>query len=241
MSRRTKPGLAPESAPTPRAQKATAAAPPEAATRQRLLDAALRCFAERGFARASTREIGLAAECNIALIAYHFGDKGGLYRAVLGLPLQQLAPVAALYDRDEMPLAEWLDGIYRLLLAPLRESDVRFRHVMRIWGREMTDPTEIGQSFCAECVEPHRLALQAALGRRCGARRVDLPLQHLTFAVMAIIEQYWNSVDIIQNSTPQVLGSARAITMLQASLVRMAQAMIEAESSRRRSGGDPPD
>jgi hypothetical protein len=54
--------------------------------RNRLLDAALALFAEKGFAKTSTREIALAAQVNIASISYYFGDKAGLYRAVFTDP-----------------------------------------------------------------------------------------------------------------------------------------------------------
>ena len=54
--------------------------------RNRLLDAALTLFAEKGFAKTSTREIALAAQVNIASISYYFGDKAGLYRAVFADP-----------------------------------------------------------------------------------------------------------------------------------------------------------
>ena len=45
--------------------------------RNRLLDAALALFAEKGFAKTSTREIAQAAQTNIASISYYFGDKAG--------------------------------------------------------------------------------------------------------------------------------------------------------------------
>ena len=51
------------------------------ATRQRLLESAIRIFAARGFDGARTRDIAGAARANLISIAYYFGDKQGLYRA----------------------------------------------------------------------------------------------------------------------------------------------------------------
>jgi AcrR family transcriptional regulator len=48
-----------------------------------LLDAAEVLFAERGFPATSVKDIGQAAGINPALLYYYFGDKTGLYRAVL--------------------------------------------------------------------------------------------------------------------------------------------------------------
>src|SRR5699024_1910746 len=52
------------------------------ATRQRLLDAALRLFGREGFDAVSTRALAAAADVNQAAIPYHFDSKEGLYCAV---------------------------------------------------------------------------------------------------------------------------------------------------------------
>jgi AcrR family transcriptional regulator len=52
-------------------------------TRQRILDAASKEFAERGFAGARVDEIALRAGVNKALLYYHVGNKQAIYSAVL--------------------------------------------------------------------------------------------------------------------------------------------------------------
>jgi len=56
------------------------------ASREALLDAAAELFDERGFERATTREIGERAGVDPALIARYFDSKEGLYLAVLTDP-----------------------------------------------------------------------------------------------------------------------------------------------------------
>jgi AcrR family transcriptional regulator len=51
------------------------------ATRERIVEAALAAFAERGFRGASTREIAQRAGTNQGLITYHFRSKDALWRA----------------------------------------------------------------------------------------------------------------------------------------------------------------
>ncbi len=53
------------------------------AIRNALLAAARELFAKRDFKAASVRDIAAAARVNPAMIHYHFGDKDGLYRAML--------------------------------------------------------------------------------------------------------------------------------------------------------------
>jgi AcrR family transcriptional regulator len=52
------------------------------ATRERILDAAERLFAERGFYGVSVRDITGAASVDVALASYHFGNKQGVLEAV---------------------------------------------------------------------------------------------------------------------------------------------------------------
>lgn len=54
-----------------------------ASTRDRVLDAAERLFAERGFEGTSLRAVTQAAGVNLAAVNYHFGSKEGLVAAVV--------------------------------------------------------------------------------------------------------------------------------------------------------------
>ena len=69
------------------------------ATRQRLLEVAIRVFAGRGFDGARTRDIAKAAKTNIVSIAYYFGNKQGLYHAVA-------LHVAARWAAHQKPLVQ---------------------------------------------------------------------------------------------------------------------------------------
>ena len=62
--------------PMPRIQRADGAE-----ARHQLLAAALRLFADHGFAKTSVHDIAQAAGANVEAIRYSFGDKAGLYRA----------------------------------------------------------------------------------------------------------------------------------------------------------------
>lgn len=57
---------------------------PSATTKERILDAAERLFAEKGVDASSLRQVTGAAGVNVAAIHYHFGSKEELLRAVIG-------------------------------------------------------------------------------------------------------------------------------------------------------------
>lgn len=61
-----------------------------AATRKRVLKAALAEFCENGFGGARTANIASRAECNIRMLYHYFGNKEGIYLAALELVYAQL-------------------------------------------------------------------------------------------------------------------------------------------------------
>ena len=59
-------------------------------TKERILDAAERIFAERGFAGTSLRAVTSAANVNLAAVHYHFGSKEALLQEILH---RRVAPI----------------------------------------------------------------------------------------------------------------------------------------------------
>lgn len=88
--------------------------------RERLLDAALHCFARRGIAATSLRAIATEAEVNPALVHYYFGDKAQLQDAVVEervMPLfERMGEVLQRDGEDVGPLvAAFVHGMHTLI------------------------------------------------------------------------------------------------------------------------------
>ena len=117
-------------------------------SRQRLLHAAVQCFAEHGYSKTSTRMIATEAGTNIAAISYYFGDKAGLYRAAFTEPMGSAQDDIGLFAGEHMALDDALRGFFSGFIDPLKQN-VLVRQCIRLHMREMVEPTglwEIGRA-----------------------------------------------------------------------------------------------
>lgn len=115
---------------------------PSEITRERILRAAERLFAERGYDATSVRAIVAKARVNQAAVNYHFAGKEGLYGEVLrtafrALTEQQLAHAA---EAETMSREQALGEFIRRQLQPLTARDELSRY-MRIFNWEVAQPT----------------------------------------------------------------------------------------------------
>ncbi len=90
-------------------------------TKTRILDAAEKLFAERGFSETSLRLITSKAEVNLASVNYHFGSKKELIRAVLARYLDVFMPVASarIVTLQSSEEGASLNDIFSSLVEPL--------------------------------------------------------------------------------------------------------------------------
>jgi AcrR family transcriptional regulator len=139
---------------------------PSDVTRERIMKAAERLFAERGYDATSIRAIVAKARVNQAAINYHFDGKDGLYREVLRAAFRALTE-QQLEHADEMKamsreaaLAEFI----RRQLRPLLGRDEYSRH-MRILNWETVRPTAVFRKLLSEEAAPF-MGLAVELVRR---------------------------------------------------------------------------
>lgn len=69
-------------------------------TKKNLLEKSMSVFAQKGYAEASVRDIADAANVNVSAIKYYFGNKRGLYEAVLNLFVRFVrAEISTVFER----------------------------------------------------------------------------------------------------------------------------------------------
>lgn len=137
-----------------------------AQTRERLVDAAERLFARKGFATTSVRDITNAARCNVAAVNYHFGGKYNLYgevfrRRMVAIREQRIASIRAARGMRGT-LEDVLAAFATAFLEPF-VSRGGGRLLLELITREMLDPQLPPELFLAEVVLPVHEALAEAI------------------------------------------------------------------------------
>ncbi|WP_026402119.1 TetR/AcrR family transcriptional regulator [Actinomadura rifamycini] len=120
-------------------------------TRERLLDAAERLYAERGVDAVSLREIVQAAGVrNATAVQYHFGDRAGMVRAVFARHAPEVeARRHALLDACEAAGGGDPEAAVRALAAALvrpltaRLADPSGRAFLQVWADVLNRPDPI--------------------------------------------------------------------------------------------------
>ena len=140
-------------------------------TRDRLLDASERLFAERGYAATSMRDLTTLAGCNLASVNYHFGSKQGLYQALFERLLDDLrtermtavSQVAA-SAREAMDPAPIVRAFCESFLRPLRDRSHGMR-LVQLMMTEMNSPQLPSDLFVERMIRPMEAMMTEAL---CG-------------------------------------------------------------------------
>lgn len=161
-------------------------------TKERILDAAQRLFADKGFNGASLRAVTREAEVNLAAIHYHFGSKEGLVRALLD---RVLAPLNRerldLLDRVESEAGESgppLEAVAEAFVGPTIRLSRRPEGIiaMQLLGRVFGDPSgEVSRIFKEQFREVAR-RFGAAFRSAAPHLTPDEALWRLSFAAGAM-------------------------------------------------------
>ncbi|MEX8498672.1 CerR family C-terminal domain-containing protein [Leptothrix ochracea] len=155
-----------------------------AEARTRLVEAATLLFADKGFGATSTREICQAAGVNVASIHYYFGDKDGLYRAVLLRPIQDADRAFQNLDDPSISLARHLHHVIGAICCP--DNQVERAAMMRLYLRELIEPTAGCADLIFQHIQPQHERLVSCLARHVGAPADAPSLHQLAFAIVAL-------------------------------------------------------
>jgi len=114
--------------------------------KERIVNAALELFGEKGFKATTIREICKKADVSLALVNYHFRNKKTLYDEIVQATINEAFDAVSVTDfiKEEMSAEEKLKNAIRLILhrmigpKGLGNSPAKVRIVLM----EMTNPTD---------------------------------------------------------------------------------------------------
>jgi len=138
-------------------------------SRQRLLEAAGQVFAEKGFDRATGKEICEKARTNTAAINYYFGGMKELYAAVVWEAHNRFvtfeAASAAIAGKGDAKarLEAILDLAVRTIMGPEFTS-----WALRVLGREVVAPTSALDELRSQQIIPKARLLRGIVGELMG-------------------------------------------------------------------------
>lgn len=128
-------------------------------SRDKLLEAAEKLFAEKGYAGIGIREISAAAEVNSSAVSYYFQSKQGLYRAVLESKIKMITD--AMNDTALKHCSP--TDILMLYAESVKNVHRKYPCFIKILCHEMLMPTDALEALRIKALKPLAAILKKAL------------------------------------------------------------------------------
>lgn len=173
-------------------------------TQKRVLDAAGEVFAEVGYRAATVRQICEKAGANIAAVNYYFGDKEGLYLAVLrSVPdahAEKYPPQFGL--TPDATAAQQLHAYVQSLLQRVFDDGRPGWHV-KLVAREMAEPTRALDTLLEDFARPLHRELAGIVRQLLGSETDDNEVRLGTLSILGQCVYYHNARNVLTRLYPE--------------------------------------
>jgi TetR/AcrR family transcriptional regulator, regulator of cefoperazone and chloramphenicol sensitivity len=170
-------------------------------TPARILEAAGEIFADLGYRAATVRHICEKAGANVAAINYYFGDKEGLYLAVLrSVPnahAEKYRPELHANATAEEKLRAYIESLLNRVFDPGRPG----WHA-KIIAREMVEPTRALDSLLEEIARPLHQQLAGIVRELLGAGATDEDVRLCALSIMGQCVYYHHARSVLTRLYP---------------------------------------
>jgi len=156
-------------------------------TRDRILQAGCRVFAEKGYSGTTVADICSQAGTNVASVNYHFGSKDELYAEVWRHAWDQAVEA---YPPDGgvspgAPAEERLRAAIRSLVGKTVDAG-RIGDSGRLLLREIVNPTDVIKNVKRDIITPQRRRMHELVGELLGPQATH---EHILLCSMSIVHQ----------------------------------------------------
>lgn len=197
-------------------------------TKERLLFAAIKVFARKGFKAATVREICREAEAgNINSINYYFGNKENLYNAVLDLMFAAHEHHKENYTPAETPL-ERLKTFITSYCAMLYGGGEVARDIIKIFTAEMANPSKALGGIVEKHTKPQTMAVLQDVRELLGPEVPEEAVRDTAISIGSQILYYSYNWPIFSRVFPDHPGMAAYHERLADHIIRFSLGGIEA-------------
>lgn len=206
-----------------------------AATKAHILEAAGAIFAEKGFGRATGKEIAERAGTNSAAVNYYFGGIDGLYAEILVEAHHRVLSYEIIRTISETPgspaekLSLFIDRAFRSVLVPGADN-----WPLRVLGREMLHPSSAFPVLLQREILPKKEIILTFI-----SRILDVPADHpaVVRSLLGLIAPFalllLGSARILeQTAPPQTFSDTEAVVRHFQTFILGGLAAIRAEIDR---------
>lgn len=166
-------------------------------TRTRILDAAERLFAEKGFEGASLRDIAAAADVRVSLVHHHGGSKDGLFHLVVARRAEELSHLRlTALDTARATAPPGLEQLMACFLDPYLDKADHGEPGWRAYARlvAMVSSEERWRNISEVCFDPAAAEFIAEISRLFPAAsraQVSTVFVFCVAAMLALCTSQW--------------------------------------------------
>jgi AcrR family transcriptional regulator len=199
-------------------------------TRTKILKAAIKVFSDRGYDRATVRDICQRAGVNVALVNYHFGDKMELYLAVVRFAVDADAKMELINHALEQNAdpCDALRQVIHAVLERLSTTREQFGLQLRFVLKEMANPTPALAGVVEGSLRPLYDRLRTLVGQI-----LNLPPGHdrtrlCTHSIMGQVAHYSHAQPVLCQLWPKMKMSPKQREMVATHIADFSLAYLRA-------------
>ncbi|MEM7246722.1 MAG: CerR family C-terminal domain-containing protein [Acidobacteriota bacterium] len=202
-------------------------------TKDRLIDAALALFAERGFGQVTIQDIAKRAGANIAAVNYHFGDKARFHAEVIRTQLDRRSgPPPELADVPDDPaaaLTAFVTWFLRRICGPANEAPLQ--HILM---HEQVHPGEspVLDEIVERVMRPQHDRLAEVVAALLPSDASPDTIRRFTFSVISQCVSYKHAWPVMKRLHPELELDDTELAAIADHVSRLCLAGLAAERDR---------
>lgn len=174
-------------------------------TRRKIMDSAVRLFAEKGYMEVTVREIANNSGTNISAMNYHFQDKESLYRAVLKEACEiTMLPADKQDELLKLEPAEALTELNREILLDYTTDTDSHWYTLLI-SRESRNPSPVFKEVVVEYLKPQADFFGKLIGNDSRTSGDENSIQFSVTLMMGLLELFGFYRHVIDAVSPGLM------------------------------------